>query len=428
MTSTSLSPEELVDLQAARVHRDAYTDPAVFTAEMDRIFASTWVYVGHASEIPNPGDYKATKLGCRPVIMAHSSKGEINILMNRCKHRGAIVCQNERGNARFFRCEYHGWTYRNSGELVGITYPEGYPDVNKAELGLDAAPKVAVYRDFVFASLNQDVPPIEEHLAGAKAYLDIFADQGFGRSLKASLGTQEIVYEGNWKFQLENGCDGYHPNFTHRSFFRVMSTDDSSAGSYMDGQAPARALSLGNGHAVLDQRTSQGEHYIERVLAAPDAEEIIASLREEMSEDDLNQLLSTASSSAFNLTVFPNLQLIGVHIREIVPIDVTTTVVKYSPLAVDDVPDGINRLRLRAHELFYSAAGFGVPDDGEMFKRVTAGLGADTEWLLLSRGMQREEAGPEAGTVSAHITDEAPQRGEWARWAELMITNTKDAQ
>lgn len=420
MSTVSVSTMEFVDLENGLVRKSAYTDPDLYTAEMNRIFERTWLYIAHASEVPEPGDYKTTEVAGRPVIVVRGADGEIRVLQNRCRHRAASVCQAPKGNARFFRCEYHGWTYRNSGELVGVTYPDAYQELDKSQLGLQSLPRVELYQDFVFVSLNPEVEPLDEHLGEAKKYIDLFVAQGAGRPLAAAYGTQKIRYGGNWKYQLENGCDGYHPNFAHRSFFRVMAerTGEEGLGSYMDGSAAAESLSLGRGHTLLDQRNTATDHYAERYRASPDVDDIVAELRKELSEEEMNRLLATSTSPGFNLTVFPNLQLIGLHIREIRPVSVDETVVHYTPLAVDGVPDGINQLRMRNHELFYSAAGFGVPDDGEMFRRVSVGVGSDAEWLLLSRGKHRETS--QGDVVSAHITDELPQRAEWARWAELM--------
>lgn len=420
MNAANFSVEDFVDLNQGLVRKSTYSDPDVYTTEMQRIFESTWLYVAHASEVPEPGDYKTTEIAGRPVIVVRGADGRIRALQNRCRHRAATVCQAPKGNARFFRCEYHGWTYKNSGELVGVTYADAYQGLDKSQLGLQEIPRVEIYQDFVFASVNPDVEPLLDHLGEATKYIDLFVAQGAGRPLKAAYGTQKIRYEGNWKYQLENGCDGYHPNFAHRSFFRVMGerTGEEGLGSYMDGSAAAEAVSLGKGHTLLDQRNTATEHYAERYKASPDVDAILDGLRADLSEDEITELLAQSTSPGFNLTVFPNLQLIGLHIREIQPVSVNETVVHYTPLAVDGVPDGINQLRMRNHELFYSAAGFGVPDDGEMFRRVSVGVGADAEWLLLNRGLHRET--DHGGVVSAQITDELPQRAEWSRWAELM--------
>ena len=89
-----------------RVHGRVYTDPAIFEEEIDKIFSRGWVYVGHASEIPRPGDFRVTDIGRQSVIMVRADDGQVQLLMNRCAHRANAVCQVERGNAKMFRCAY----------------------------------------------------------------------------------------------------------------------------------------------------------------------------------------------------------------------------------------------------------------------------------------------------------------------------------
>ena len=98
------------------------------------------------------------------------------------------------------------------------------------------------------------------------------------------------------------------------------------------------------------------------------------------------------------------------------------TEVVIRPMLGEGAPAAINRLRLRYHEMFYGIGGFGQPDDMEMFRRVEAGLDATSDgWLWLDRGRGRERSGP-AGWPTGHITDETPQRGQYARYRELMST------
>ena len=77
-----------------RVHGRVYTDPDIFADEMDKIFSRGWVYVGHASEIPNPGDFQVRQIGKQSVIMVRDDDDQVRLLMNRCTHRANAVCQS----------------------------------------------------------------------------------------------------------------------------------------------------------------------------------------------------------------------------------------------------------------------------------------------------------------------------------------------
>jgi len=88
------------------------------------------------------------------------------------------VCQAERGNAKVFRCAYHGWTYRNNGDLAGITYQDRYDALFREEdHGLRKAPRMGIYRGFVFGSLRPVGITLDEHLGQrVKEQIDLFVD------------------------------------------------------------------------------------------------------------------------------------------------------------------------------------------------------------------------------------------------------------
>ena len=129
-------------VQDDRIHASLYTDPQIFADELERVFHRGWVFVGHDSEVPRPGDFVTRHLGTEPVIMARGQDGTIAVLVNRCAHRGTMVCAAERGHTRTFTCPYHGWTYDLGGELLGAPYPGGYAGFDKSRHGLTRAPRV----------------------------------------------------------------------------------------------------------------------------------------------------------------------------------------------------------------------------------------------------------------------------------------------
>src|SRR4051812_6811623 len=162
--------DELV--QPLRVHGSLYTSPEIFADELQQIWYRTWVYVGHVSEVAEPNDYVRKNIGPQDVIMARTDDGEVLLLLNRCAHRGNLVCEASAGNSSSFRCPYHGWTYRNNGDMLGYPFPQGYGGRNKLGLGLGRVPRVGVYQGFVFGSFAEDGPSLEEHLGEAKGEID----------------------------------------------------------------------------------------------------------------------------------------------------------------------------------------------------------------------------------------------------------------
>jgi hypothetical protein len=93
-----------------RVHRSAFTDPELLALEHRRVFEHTWIYVGHVSEVPQPGDFRTRNVAGRPLILVRGQAGVVRVLPNTCTHRGAQVCHEARGNSKTFQCFYHAWT------------------------------------------------------------------------------------------------------------------------------------------------------------------------------------------------------------------------------------------------------------------------------------------------------------------------------
>lgn len=381
-------------VEEARVRREIYTDPTVFDAEIERIFGRTWVYVGHESEVAAPGDYKTTTVGTEPVILVRDQEGKLHLLVNRCRHRGTSVCQREKGNALYFRCAYHGWTYEADGRLIGMPYASAYDASFRREaMGLCQVPRLGSYRGFIWASLAADGPALDEHLGLAREYLDQYCDASPLGEIALAADSQRYGYDGNWKLQMENAVDGYHPNFVHQSFATIMlrvfgdrlKADFTAAFS---DASPAASRALENGHGVLDMR-----------VYAP------------FTADERN-------GGGFNISIFPNLILIGSQVRRVRPIAWNRTEVTVQPVVLKGL-EHLTESRLRTHESFYGPAGLGQPDDAEMFRRVAEGLRAKSvEWIDFSRGLGRERIEP--GMRVGQVTDEVPQRGFYRMWKRLM--------
>jgi benzoate/toluate 1,2-dioxygenase subunit alpha len=134
MTNNHYSAAALRKLvKRGRVHGSLYTDPAIFELEMELIFGRAWVYLGHESQIPEPGDFLTTAIGNQPVVLARGGDGALHGLYNRCGHRGNKVAAAACGNAAFFRCPYHGWTFRTDGALLSVPLRRGYHQAGRQQ-------------------------------------------------------------------------------------------------------------------------------------------------------------------------------------------------------------------------------------------------------------------------------------------------------
>jgi phenylpropionate dioxygenase-like ring-hydroxylating dioxygenase large terminal subunit len=205
------------------VSRRAWFDAAVLERERDTIFRQAWLFLGHESEIPEPGDYVTRRLGFDPVILVRGEDGEVNVVANTCRHRGVKLCRSDRGNSSHFRCPYHGWTYSSAGELTGVTNVLDLfgRDFDKSHFPLYQPAQVDSVYGLIFATWDPDAPTLEQYLGPALWYLgSIFGafDDGvevLGFPARTIVGT-------NWKPESENvGGDGYHTPITHQSAFAL---------------------------------------------------------------------------------------------------------------------------------------------------------------------------------------------------------------
>lgn len=396
-----------------RVATRVYTEPAIFEAEMLRIFRRTWVYVGHESEVPSPGDYRTSAVGRIPVIVTRGQDGSIHVLVNTCRHRGTVVCREERGNALFFRCPYHGWTYRNDGALAVIPDATGYPaDWAACVGGLLRAPRVALLYGMIFASFSESGESFEDYLGPAREYVDLW----FGHSPVGKvrlLPPFRAFYPGNWKLQVENSVDGWHARYVHESAVRTMEhfgTRGRGAGW------PGGTRGFEHGHGMLERPRDD---------IPPEVEPRFNDFRELLAEvygpEKADRLFARRQ-----IALFPSFELMEFKFRLVQPVAVDQTIVYEFPVHLEGVPEPINEAILRRimREISISSgspvSGFVNADDVEIFARVQSGLaGSPMEHVLLSRGLHREQVSP-SGERMGDSSDEVPHRALYREWRRLM--------
>ena len=378
---TTADIDELVRPDLGRVHASVYTDPQIFHEEIRRIFYRTWNYVGHESEVAEAGDYKTAYVGLVPVIVARDEDRDLHVLVNRCVHRGPTVCQWESGNSSYFRCEYHGWTYRNDGRLVGVTLRNGYADAEFEGISqsLGRVPRVATYRGLIFACLDPGVESLEENLGIAKEYLDAWSDQSPTGNLVVTGGVWKRVYDGNWKLGLEGSAESYHARSLHKILGVMTEHRTGKPFRWTDSaQSGLANKDAGHGHAIIETLTEQTR----TTMGDSDSSEYIAALNRRLGEERTREVLGRA----FRLHLFPNVAFGPEHIRVFRPIAADRTEVRQYHVALPDiagVTEETNRQRVRNHQQLYGPAGYVGEDDFEIFSRAQEGLGGN-DWDQLN--------------------------------------------
>ena len=420
----TIAMQKFSDLDAlysekATVATSMYEDPDLFKEEMERIFRRTWVWVAHASEIPEKGSFKLSTVGLEPVIVVRDRKGEVHVMVNRCRHRAATVCEVKKGKTSSFQCPYHGWGYGLDGSLRALPYPEQYgDDFSKEQHGLQRL-RTESYAGMIFATFNDEIEPLEDFLGPVRKWIDLFMKQGGGFPVKV-LGEHQFTVPMNWKVQLENTTDAYHFPVVHKSFMQSLDGETEEIFKFLD-TGKGFVEDLGNGHSVMVMIPELID--LDDNLDAPIPErflELAQELRDDGYPDDqVRKIVRAVGGAGFNLNLFPNVSFSLAFFRVLTPVNVEQTDIRHIAIGMDGGPAAANRMRMRLHEHFQGPMGFGSPDDAEVWERVQRGTkGGDALPILVNRGLVDEQPGEDG--PRGHISAETGMRAAYKMWKRMM--------
>ncbi len=398
------------DNDLSRAPYRVYTDAELYALEQERIFRGpTWNFLALECEIPNPGDYKTTYVGDAPVLVARAQDGSINAMVNRCAHKGALVCYKRRGTVREFICVYHNWTYDLAGNLTGVAFRKGVggkgglaADFRQDQHGLEKL-RVEIYRGLIFGTFSADTPPFATYI-GSELTANI--DRVFPKPLKV-LGYHSQILPNNWKLYAENNKDSYHASLLHvfHNTFGVVRPNMGGGIKISDS---------GWHHLSYTQRASLGDDEIGR--------EKVRSLQEQYKLKDVRMMehkleLGDNITNAIQ-TVFPSLVvqqiLNALAVRQIQPKGVDRTELVWTVLGFEDDDEAMKELRLKVNNLV-GPAGLISMEDGCVGGWVQRAAKADPEaTTIMPMGGHNVEA-----SQGSRIT-EAAVRGFWKGWRECM--------
>lgn len=436
------------DVRNGMIPATLYSDPELFELEKRRVFGKAWIFLAHESEIRDPGDYVVRRIVDDSFIVCRDENSEIRVLFNMCLHRGMQVCRSERGNTSHFRCPYHAWTYKNSGELVGVPFhTEAYggdDGLRRNGVSLLPAPRVATFAGLIFASLDEGAPDLVDYLGGFQFYLDFYLGQSAaGAELR---GPQRFRIKANWKIAAENfSGDTYHTPHTHASVVEINLFSAPKAAKRKEGAL----FFVGSGGGTTYKLPDRGDFRSNlRSIGYPnemiDRMERVWSAEHRAMIGDVG-FMPSAATLLPNLSFVHNWPIVNaeglivpfVSVRLWQPVSATETEV-LSWFAVDkDAPDSYKAASYKAYIMCFGTSGMFEQDDVENWTCITQiskGMMAERLNLNSRMGLKRDGT-----TVSEPIAWPAPGRaytgfGEYNQrellklWCDLMSVDTERAE
>lgn len=399
--------EPLVDFSSRTVSSRVFADPEVFAREQAAVFGRSWLYVGHTSQLARPGDFIQSYAGTLPLIVSRGEGDAFYAVANVCVHRGARLCQEEKGNTQRFVCPYHAWVFDPQGNLVG--FPRRSPEAfDKSKWGLVRADRVETYRGLIFATFSPAAPTLAEHLGEMAWYLDLLLATSAGGT--EVYGTHRSVVHCNWKVAAENsGGDNWHFQAAHGSMAKLGRRNE----------APESPDSF---HA----RMPQGHMLI---CVAPKREYKSAFsfyLDELLSRGEMTLEQRRLLRCSLVFTVFPNLSLVYFPgmctLRVWHPRSTERTELWSWALAHRGAPEHIKAGLKRQVIQNFSPSGILEQDDLEVWARVGENLREIRPGYRLCYAFGAGEEGPPRPYpgITSSLQSDTPAFFFYARWAELL--------
>ncbi|MDM0041778.1 aromatic ring-hydroxylating dioxygenase subunit alpha [Variovorax sp. J22G21] len=426
-------------VQDDRVHRDLYLSEELFALEQAHLFATTWTYIGHASQVPNAGDFVSLDIAGRPLLLVRQADGAVRVLYNRCAHKGTRLVTDESGNTgRFFRCPYHAWTYKLDGAPLAIPLKSGYEGTGlkacESGQGMAAVKHVAVYRDFVFVRLSDAGPAFEDYFGEVLGAIDNMVDRSPEGRLTVAGGVLRNIVHCNWKMYLENINDTVHPMSTHES--ATQAAEALWQGHAPDAPKPMameQILPFGagydffdkmggrifpNGHSVLGVNFSIHSGYAQ----LPEYE---AAMRAAHGAERAADILERSPQ---NSVLYPSLSVKGSPqaIRVIRPLAADRTLIEAWSFRAAGAPDVLLERAMTYNRLVFSPMSVVAHDDVHLFESIQQGLRADgNDWVSLHRNFDPAELAQ--STLTTNGTNELLMRNQFRAWARYMALGMEAA-
>lgn len=393
----------------ARVPFRVFSDAEIYALEQERIFRGPiWNFLCMEVDVAKPGDVRTTWVGETPVVVTRDQDGKLHAMINRCAHKGALVCLKQKENRESLTCVYHAWNYSLDGQLQTVAFRNGLKGKGGMPEDFDASKhrlqplRVATFCGLVFGTFSEETEPLDQYLG---APMSKFLDRNLGRPLKI-LGVHSQMIHNNWKLYAENVRDSYHATLLHTFYttFKVNRLD-------MDGGI---ILSDKKWHHIsyTKRATLQAEKEYETVHSGQ-YESQLAGPQLLNAWDEFDDGITHSIQTVFP-TLVVHFTLNSLAVRYFVPRGVDKTELYWVFLGYERDTEAQSQMRVMQGNLT-GAAGLVSLEDGcinEFVQRGTA-TSPDTKAFL-------EMGGKVAESNESSRATEASVRGFWHGYRNIM--------
>jgi anthranilate 1,2-dioxygenase large subunit len=383
-----------------------------YRQEQERIFRGPcWHYLALEVELPEPGDFRTTKIGETPIIVTRDNDGEIYAFENRCAHRGALICLDTHGKGKKdFSCVYHAWTYDRQGNLKGVAFKDGVngkggmPDTFRMEDHGPRKLRIAILHGLVFGSFSEEVLPIDEYLGDE---ISSRIERVLGGRKPVVLGRFTQVLPNNWKLYMENVKDSYHASILHLFFTTFELNKLSQKGGIIVDESGGHHIS----YSAIDPTAQKDAEYAKQQLRS-ESEYKLADPSLLQGFDEYHDGVTLQILSVFPTFVLQQIQN-AIAVRQVVPRSVDKTDLNWTYLGFDEDTAEQRLTRIKQGNLV-GPAGYISMEDGCVGGFVQRGIaGASEQEAVLEMG------GSQAESSESRVT-EASVRGFWKAYRNNM--------
>ena len=388
---------------------DLFTSKAQYELEKEAIFKGpAWHYLCLRVEVLNPGDYVVSHIGETSIIVVRNEQKIIKAMVNRCAHRGAMLCQKRSGTTRKFSCVYHAWSYDLDGNLTNVAFSKGIKnqggmpgDFKNEDYPLRRI-KITEFCGLVFGSFDENVPDIETYLGP-----DVSAKvkRVLNRPVKV-IGRNTQMLPNNWKIYIENVKDSYHASILHLFFTTFRLNRLTQSGGIIVDESGGNHVSF----SVLDKDMSN-KAYEEDDVRSDNSKVKLADPNLLEGVDEFGDGITLQI-----LTIFPGFVLQQVRnslaVRQVLPKGTDRSDLVWTYIGFEDDDEEMDARRLRQANLVGPAGYISMEDGvvGGFVQRAIRGVTEDHSIVKMG--------GEEANSMESRVT-ESPIRGFWKKYRAL---------